>query len=104
MADMERLEQLYIWVTNTIHYLDCMEDKKSKAARGVYCHLSAIEEEIADLVPESEPEGKIARRGAVRAAVNSGDTKRALYLAASFIAAGTDQVLATELEELVTSA
>jgi hypothetical protein len=95
------LEELYGWVTNTIHCVENLRDQKSKAALNMYYYLSTLEEEIADLVPECEVEGKIARRGAVRAAVDSGDRMRAAVLAASFIATGSDVALAQELQELV---
>jgi len=48
--------------------------------------VSAIEEELAKAFPVSEGQGRIARRGAVRAALKAGDYDRAQALAAAYIA------------------
>lgn len=50
--------------------------------------VSAIEEELAKAFPVSEGQGRIARRGAVSAALKAGDYDRAQALAAAYIAEG----------------
>ncbi len=95
------LRELNIEVTRLIMYVERLEDQNSAEAVASYAELSLVEEAIADLTPESEAGGQIARRGAVRAAVNSGDLDRAIMLVASFIAAGSDGVLAAQLIDLL---
>jgi hypothetical protein len=48
--------------------------------------VSAIEEELAKAFPASEGEGRIARRGAVSAAIKAGDYDRAQALEEAYIA------------------
>lgn len=60
--------------------------------------VSLIQEGVADLTEHTSPEGRIARREAVRAAVASGDEVRATSLARRFIkGAAGDSDLAGEL-------
>jgi hypothetical protein len=64
--------------------------------------VSAIEEELAKAFPVSEGQGRIARRGAVRAALKAGDYDRAQALADAYIAeeAAPDS-LKTALHEIL---
>ena len=56
------------------------------AARQAWAEVSSIEEKLANALPASEPQGRIARRGAVQAALKAGDDVRAHALAASYLA------------------
>jgi hypothetical protein len=67
--------------------------------------VSTIEEELAKAFPVSEGQGRIARRGAVSAALKAGDYDRAQALAAAYIAeeAAPDS-LKTALREILEEA
>lgn len=51
-----------------------------------WAEVSSVEEELAKALPLSESEGRIARRGAVRAALKAGDYARAQALAEGYAA------------------
>jgi hypothetical protein len=53
-----------------------------------WAEVSAFEEDLARAHPVSEGQGRIARRGAVRAALRSGNYARAYALADSYLAEG----------------
>mgnify|MGYP001604191567 FL=1 len=64
--------------------------------------LSRIEEEIAKITLPDSVEGRIARRGAVRAAVAGRDFERARELVSRFVREdGIDDVLIDELNKLL---
>ena len=63
--------------------------------------LSVLEAEIAELVPAREVEGAIARRGAVRAAVNAGDKERARNLVDQYVKVGISEELRDQLDALL---
>lgn len=71
---------LYPRLTEAIRRAEALgTDLKAPAA---YLEVSKLEERIADLLPASNPEGLLARRGAIRAATAAGDTQRASALRA----------------------
>jgi hypothetical protein len=49
-----------------------------------WAEVSSIEEKLAEVLPVTEPEGRIARRGAVRAALKASDYARAEALARGY--------------------
>jgi hypothetical protein len=61
-------------------------DADDIAARQAWAEVSSIEEKLANALPASEPQGRIARRGAVQAALKAGDDVRAHALAARYLA------------------
>jgi hypothetical protein len=64
--------------------------------------VSKWEEELAKVLPVRSPEGRIARRGAVRAAVKAGDRARAAHLANAFRSEpGAPPTLKRALSQLV---
>jgi len=71
---MQSLDELNLLVTSAIF-------KMQESAREV----SLLEERIAKLTNAKSPEGIIARRGAVRTALTSGDTERARTLIRLFM-------------------
>lgn len=81
------LDELYQRVTGAILEAEAAETKGApvEAARA-YLTVSFIEEEIAELLPASDEEGAIARRGAVRAALTAGLPARARDLAERYMA------------------
>lgn len=56
------------------------------SAPQAWAEVSLLEEELAKVHPVSEPEGRIARRGAVRAALKAGDYARADALTTLYVA------------------
>jgi len=88
---MNELDYLNKQVTSAIFNLEKTERR-----------LSRIEERIARLTLPFSVEGRIARRGAVRAAVAGRDDERAKELVARFIGEnGTDEELGAELKALL---
>ncbi|MGH9279930.1 MAG: hypothetical protein ACRD12_17755 [Acidimicrobiales bacterium] len=78
------LDSLYLLVTDAILRAEALDDLGAPGAPDAYLDLSLIEERIALKLPASTPEGALARRGAVRAAVKAGDPLRAARLVESF--------------------
>jgi hypothetical protein len=67
-----------------------------------WAEVSSIEEDLARAHPVSEGQGRIARRGAVRAALKAGDYIRAYALADRYLAEeGAPDSLKTELREIL---
>jgi len=96
------LDVLYPLITEAIRRAETLEDLQAPGARSAYLDVSLLEEKIAEVLPSSDPEGAIARRGAVRAAVAAQDMARAQQLAERFIAeAGDDTELRSELLQLL---
>jgi two-component system response regulator DesR len=79
-------DSLYMLVTEAIERAENLEDLGAPGAHQAHLDVSLIEERIAALVPASEVEGAIARRGAVRHAVAAGAHSRANDLTARFVA------------------
>lgn len=80
------LDFLYPLVTEAIRRAEILEDLHSPNARAAYAEVSLLEEKIAGLLPASHPEGALARRGAVRAALAARELDRAQQLAERFLA------------------
>jgi hypothetical protein len=77
---------LNILVTDAIWRAEELESRDTRAASQAWMEVSSVEEELAKVLPASEPQGRIARRGAVRAALKAGDQTRAHSLADSYFA------------------
>lgn len=80
------IELLYPLITEAIRRAETLEDLRAPGARSAYLDVSLLEERIADLLPASNPEGALARRGAVRAALAAKDFVRAQQLYKRFLA------------------
>ncbi len=94
------LSELHRRVTNAIvraQMLEVMTPAHAEAWREV----SVIEESIARLTLPSETEGKIARRGAVSAALWAGDRDRASRLAWKYLGEQLAPELADQIRELM---
>lgn len=78
------LETLYPLVTDAIRRAEVLEDLRAPGAIAANLDLSLIEERIAELLPASSPEGAVARRGAIRAALAAQDFSRAQILTKRF--------------------
>jgi hypothetical protein len=95
------IDTLYPLVTEAIRRAEALEARNEQAAREAFSEVSRLEEYIANLVPLTDYEGVIARRGAVRAAIKAHHSGRALELVARFEAeGGVDRELAGDLAKL----
>lgn len=101
-------DTLHTLVSSAIWRAEQLEDRGIPAA-AAWAEVSQLEEELAKVFPHSEPEGKIARRGAVRAALEAGEFGRAHALFERFSAeekaprdlkAALKQILAESTEAL----
>ena len=99
--NQDRLNELNQLVTEGIFVAERAVDQNSPKAKEADREVSRLEEEIASLKPASDLEGEIARRGAVRAAMNAGDTRRAIDLAATYIMEDCDKSAAILLVGLI---
>lgn len=101
------VEDLYPLVSEAILRAETLEDLQAPGARAAYQDVSLLEEKVADALPVADPEGALARRGAVRAALTARDFARARQLAERFLAeAGNDAELirlSQQVESLVVS-
>jgi hypothetical protein len=95
------IDSLYRLVTEAIRRAEALEDLDVPDARRAFLEVSRLEERIASLLPLADYEGVIARRGAVRAAINAHEFGLAQELATRFEAEdGIDDALAADLAAL----
>lgn len=73
-------------VTGAIWRAERLEEHGIGSAPLAWAEVSSLEEELAKAIPASQPEGRIARRGAVRAALKAQNFDRARLLTESFLA------------------
>ena len=99
MAETDSLNTL---VTGAIWRAEQLEAHGIRPTSQAWAEVSSLEEELAKVLPVSESEGRIARRGAVRAALKAGDYDRALGLAESYRAEeAAPKSLKTELRKIL---
>ena len=96
------LKELNKRVTAAIFRAEHVVDDPAEAV-AFWRQVSALEEQIAALVPARQTEGVIARLGAVTAALDVGDRLRAIRLASSYMIDAPPD-LADELRGLLTEA
>lgn len=95
------LEILYPLITEAIRRAETLEDLRAPGVHAAYLDVSLLEEKVAEVLPACDPEGALARRGAVRAALAARELTRARELSDRFLTeAGTDAKLRTELRQL----
>jgi len=93
---------LNILVTGAIWRAEQLEEQGIRSAPLAWAEVSSLEEELARALPASQPEGRIARRGAVRAALKARDVVRAQALAESYLAEkGVPETLQTALRGIL---
>jgi hypothetical protein len=80
------LNFLYLLVAEAIRRTEILEDLRAPGMHTAYSEVSLLEEKVAELLPASDPEGALARRGAVRAALAARELGRAQKLAERFLA------------------
>jgi hypothetical protein len=76
-------------VSGAIWRAEQLEAHGIRPVSQAWAEVSSLEEELAKALPVSESEGRIARRGAVRAALKAGDYSRAQALAEDYVAEET---------------
>lgn len=76
-------------------------ERGSEGERAAYRRVADLEEQIADTLPAGTIEGDIARRGAIRAAIMSGDRPRARGLFDHYLKEGMQPELVAALERMV---
>ena len=88
-------------VSSAIWRAEQLEELELDAASSAWLEVSKLEEELAKVKPADDSEGRIARRGAVRAALKANDIARAEELAKLFADDGASRVLRKELHDLL---
>jgi hypothetical protein len=89
-------------VTDAIWRAEELESRGIPSASLAWGEVSSLEEDLAKAHPVAEPEGRIARRGAVRAALKAGDYARAYALADRYLAEdAAPESLRTALREIL---
>jgi len=97
--DVDALNAL---VTGAIWRAEQMDELGVETAVPAWAEVSRLEEELAKVLPFKDAEGRIARRGAVRAALKARDHARAQDLAQRYtVEAGTPRSLRTELRDML---
>ena len=95
-------DTLHTLVSSAIWRAEQLEDRGLGSAALAWAEVSQLEEQLAGVFPLTEPEGKIARRGAVRAALKAGDYARAHMLVRRFTGEdGTPRALKTALRGML---
>lgn len=96
------IDTLNMLVTGAIWRAENLDELKIETAPLAWLEVSKLEENIANAISAKETEGRIARRGAVRAALKSKDTKRAYRLVEGYTAeSGAPAALCSELKKML---
>jgi polyhydroxyalkanoate synthesis repressor PhaR len=86
MREAMNVEFLYPLITEAIRRAETLDDLGAPGAYSAHLDVSLLEERVAGILPASNPEGALARRGAVRAALAAGEIARAQQLTERFLA------------------
>jgi hypothetical protein len=99
---MKNVDELHSRVSGAIWRAEQAEEHGPGDAADEWADVSSLEEKLASVIPVSAPEGRIARRGAVLAALKAGDYKRGQSLAELYLAEeGAPPSLRESLQEIV---
>ena len=97
------IDTLNMLVTGAIWRAEQL-DEMSMAACSAWMEVSKFEEALAKAIPVEDPEGRIARRGAVRAALKAKQHTRARELAVQYTAEeGVTKSLCADLRGILES-
>jgi hypothetical protein len=89
-------------VTSAIWRAEQLAAAGLPSAYQAWHEVSSIEEELAKVLPACDSEGRIARRGAVRAALKAGDYDRAHRLTESYVTEhGATKALKSALKQML---
>lgn len=92
-------------VSSAVWRAEQLEVYGMRFASQAWAEVSSLEEELAKVLPVADPEGRIARRGSVRAALKAGDYGRAQALFESYTAdEATPGSLKTALRKILEEA
>ena len=80
------VDDLNALVSGAIWRAQQLDDLGLETAGSAWMEVSRFEEELSKVIPISEPEGRIARRGAIRAALKANLPARAKELVACYLA------------------
>ena len=95
-------DSLHSLVTSAIWRAEQLDELGVSSAPRAWAEVSSLEEELAAILPGTQPEGRIARRGAVRAALKARDYARAEALAQRYLAEeNTPKSLGTAIREIL---
>ena len=95
-------DSLHTLVTAAIWRAEQIEEHGIGSAPQAWEEVSAFEEDLAAAIPVSQPEGRIARRGAVRAALKARNFERALELTYRYLAEpGAPESLRAAIREIL---
>ena len=96
------IDALQALVSGAIWRAEQLDDSGLETARSAWSEVSKWEEELAKKIPAKAAEGRIARRGAVRAALKAKNVVRAQDLVERFVAeTGTPKELCAELRHMI---
>lgn len=95
------VDTLHSLVSSAIWRAEQLDDL-GVTSTATWAEVSSLEEQLAAVLPVSEPEGKIARRGAVRAALEAKEYERAQRLTERYSAeAGVAKSLREALRKML---
>jgi hypothetical protein len=95
-------DSLHTLVTAAIWRAEQIEEHGIGSAPLAWAEVSAFEEDLAAAIPVAQPEGRIARRGAVRAALKARNYARAQALAQRYLAEpGAPESLSEAIREIL---
>lgn len=96
------VDLLHSLVSSAIWRAEQLDESGLETACSAWSEVSRWEEELAKTIPAKEAEGRIARRGAVRAALKAKDPIRAQQLVERYVAEnGMSKTLRTELRHML---
>lgn len=96
------VDALNALVSSAIWRAEQLDDLGLETAFSAWSEVSKWEEELAKVISAKETEGRIARRGAVRAALKAKDFNRAQNLVEYYVAeTGFPKELGTELRYII---
>ena len=85
LLNADEIDRLYSRVTAAIMFAERAEATGSNAqAAARYLEVSFLEEEISELLPASDREGEVARRGVITAAMSASQFVRAIEMAKKY--------------------
>jgi hypothetical protein len=95
-------DSLHSLVTSAIWRAEKLEEHGVSSTPMAWAEVASLEEELAAILPVSQPEGRIARRGAVRAALKARDYDHAQALTQRYLAErDTPKSLRLALQEIL---
>ena len=94
------VDTLHALVSSAIWRAEQLDELGLETACLAWMEVSKLEEEIAKIIPAKEAEGRIARRGAVRASLKAKDLVRAQDLVERYAEDGASRALRAEFREM----